>query len=384
MRENITSRTTQEQTEKSQNKFWDFIPGTETQPPEILLYGAISSQQSWWEDRVTPTLFNKELEELGDVPEIVVRINSGGGDVFAANAIYTRLKDHNAHITVKVDGWAASAATIIAMAGDKIQIARNGVFMIHDPAMTVWDTYRAEDFEKLAAELKVIKQSIVNTYAMKTGKEAEEIETLMSEETWWTGNEAVQNGFCDELLFESSKTVVENSQKVIVNEVPIDVSRFRTIPTAILNSRENPGCLDNNSANKEKEEEKMAENSTKPASAAITTVEALKAAYPDLVASIRNEAAEGERNRIKAIKDMALEGFEDIVESAMFENPITAEQAAVKIINEQKKAGGKYLSDREKDAEDAQTNKVGVDTTEQGSGKAVDEFNQAIDQLFPD
>ncbi len=383
MRENITSRTTPGQTEKSQNKFWDFIPGTETQPPEILLYGAISSQQSWWEDRVTPTLFNKELEELGDVPEIVVRINSGGGDVFAANAIYTRLKDHNAHITVKVDGWAASAATIIAMAGDKIQIARNGVFMIHDPAMTVWDTYRAEDFEKLAAELKVIKQSIVNTYAMKTGKEAEEIETLMSEETWWTGNEAVQNGFCDELLFESSKTVVENSQKVIVNEVPIDVSKFRTIPTAILNSRENPSCLDN-SANKEKEEEKMAENSTKPAGADITTVEALKAAYPDLVASIRNEAAEGERSRIKAIKDMALEGFEDIVESAMFENPITAEQAAVKIINEQKKVGGKYLSDREKDAEDAQTNRVGVDTTEQGSGKSVDEFNQAIDQLFPD
>lgn len=128
----------------------------------------------------------------------------------------------------------------------------------------------------------------------------------------------------------------------------------------------------------------MAENSTKPAGADITTVEALKAAYPDLVASIRNEAAEGERSRIKAIKDMALEGFEDIVESAMFENPITAEQAAVKIINEQKKVGGKYLSDREKDAEDAQTNRVGVDTTEQGSGKSVDEFNQAIDQLFPD
>lgn len=161
-----------------ENKFWNFIPGTATSPPELLLYGAISSAQSWWEDRVTPAQFNRELADLGDATEIVVRINSGGGDVFAANAIYTRLRDHQAKITVKIDGWAASAATIIAMAGDNIKIARNGVFMIHDPAMTVWDTFQAEDFRKMADELEVIKQSIVNTYAMKTGKMKRKLRTL--------------------------------------------------------------------------------------------------------------------------------------------------------------------------------------------------------------
>lgn len=140
----------------AQDKFWNFIPATATKPPELLLYGAISSNQNWWEDRVTPGQFNKELDALGEVPEIVVRINSPGGDVFAANAIYSRLKDHTATITVKIDGWAASAATIIAMAGDTVKIARNGVFMVHDPAMTVWDTFRAEDFEKMAEELKII------------------------------------------------------------------------------------------------------------------------------------------------------------------------------------------------------------------------------------
>lgn len=98
------------------NKFWNFIPAAGDKPPELLLYGAISSQQSWWEDRVTPQQFNQELAALGDVPEIIVRINSGGGDVFAANAIFTRLKDCSAKVTVKIDGWAASAATIIAMA----------------------------------------------------------------------------------------------------------------------------------------------------------------------------------------------------------------------------------------------------------------------------
>ena len=362
------------------NKFWDFIPGTETNPPEMLLYGPISSQQSWWEDRVTPQQFNKELAALGDVPEIVVRINSGGGDVFAANAIFTRLKDHTAKITVKIDGWAASAATIIAMAGDTIKIARNGVFMIHDPAMTVWDTFRAEDFEKMADELKVIKQSIVNTYAMKTGMGVDEIATLMSEEKWWTGDEAVTNGFCDELMFEEASTVVENSSKIVVNSTPIDISAFKTVPKMLLNSPHNPGGLINISAaakNKPKEEKEMAavEN--------IGTVDALKAAYPDLVATIQNEAATAataaERSRIKAIEDMAGGNYADIVSDAKFVNPCTAEQAAMKIIAEQNKQGGQYIQNRNADADASGVN--GVAGAAGGSEDGKNPFDAAIDAL---
>lgn len=362
------------------NKFWDFIPGTETTPPEMLLYGPISSQQSWWEDRVTPQQFNKELAALGDVPEIVVRINSGGGDVFAANAIFTRLKDHTAKITVKIDGWAASAATIIAMAGDTIKIARNGVFMIHDPAMTVWDTFRAEDFEKMADELKVIKQSIVNTYAMKTGMGADEIAALMSEEKWWTGDEAVTNGFCDELMFEEASTVVENSSKIVVNSTPIDISAFKTVPKMLLNSPHNPGGLINISAaakNKPKEEKEMAavEN--------IGTVDALKAAYPDLVATIQNEAAAAataaERSRIKAIEDMAGGNYADIVSDAKFVNPCTAEQTAMKIIAEQNKQGGQYIQNRNADADASGVN--GVAGAAGGSEDGKNPFDAAIDAL---
>jgi ATP-dependent protease ClpP protease subunit len=117
---------------KTNNKFWNIIAAADDKPAELILYGDISSY-SWWGDKITPKQFNDDLNALGDVSEIVVRINSGGGDVFAANAIYTRLKDHAAKITVKIDGWAASAATIIAMAGDSIQIPASGVFMIHDP-----------------------------------------------------------------------------------------------------------------------------------------------------------------------------------------------------------------------------------------------------------
>lgn len=344
----------------------------------MLLYGAISSNQSWWEDRVTPGQFNKELAELGnDVPEIVVRINSPGGDVFAANAIYTRLKDHSAKITVKIDGWAASAATIIAMAGDTIKIAKNGVFMIHDPAMTVWDTFRAEDFEKMAEELKVIKQSIVNVYAMKTGRTEQEIADFMTEEKWWTGDLAVENGFCDELMFEDSKTVVENANKIIVNSIPFDITNFKTVPKELLNSIAMSGNVSNNRKleNPKKGEMRM-ENQ-------ITTVEALKAAYPDLTAKIEASAKEEERKRIKALEDIAVDGFEKIVSNAKFENPISAEEMALKIVMEQKKQGGRYLNDRESDIKDSEMNEVGASVSEKGN-ETEDVFNAAIDRLFPE
>lgn len=365
----------------TQNKFWDFVPGTATKPPELLLYGTISSQQSWWEDRVTPAQFNRELAALGeDVPEIVVRINSPGGDVFAANAIYTRLKDHDAKITVKVDGWAASAATIIAMAGDTIKIPKNGVFMIHDPAMTVWDTFRAEDFEKMAQELKVIKQSIINAYSVKTGKTADEISGFMSDETWWTGDEAVENGFCDEVMFEEAQTVVENASRIIVNSVPINIGGFRTVPKALLNSPAAAGSLQNGAQpeNKPKKEEKGMEPKD-----TITTIEALKAAYPDLTAAIEDNARKEERSRIKALEDAAVGGFESIVHDAKFVNPISAGDMALKIVMEQKKQGGTYLANREEDVNDSHVADVGASASEKGN-ETKDPFNEAIDRLFPD
>ena len=369
--------TVQQANQQQENKFWNFIPAVGNKPPELLLYGAISSQQSWWEDRVTPGKFNEELAALGDVSEIIVRINSGGGDVFAANAIFTRLKDCSAKITVKIDGWAASAATIIAMAGDTIKIAKNGVFMIHDPAMTVWDTFTAEDFEKMAEELKVIKQSIVNTYAMKSGRDAQDIEQLMSVETWWTGEDAVSNGFCDEIMFDDVSTAVENSSHVVVNSVSLDVSGYKTLPRSLFNSPKNPGCFTNTSAAKtqKKEEQNMATNES------ITTVEALTAEYPDLVAKIVSNAQEEERARIKDIKETALNGFEDIVEDAMFEHPVSAAEVALKIVNEQKKQGGTYLTNRDADVADSNAGNVGAAAKQTGQ-ETENPYDAAIDKLF--
>ena len=359
-----------------ENRFWNFVPATGTKPPEMLLYGPIASQRSWWEDRVTPAQFNQELAAIGDVEELVVRINSPGGDVFAAHAIYCRLRDIEAKITVKIDGWAASAATIVAMAGDVIQIPRNGVFMIHDPAMTVWDTYKAADFEKLAQELKVIKQSIVNTYAGRTKMKDEDIAAMMQEETWWTGDQAVEKGFCDSIMFEAEpQTVIENARKVIVNSVPLDLSRFKTVPTMLLNSPAQGG-LQNISHKDEKGGKGTMDEQIK-------TVPALEAKYPDLVNQIRTEAVNSERERIKSIMDTAPAGYESIVEDALFKTPVDAGQVALKIVAEQKKAGAKYLAAVAKDAAAS-----GVDGIEPGGtplgggddGKSV--FDRAIEEVL--
>lgn len=368
---------TQQPQQVTENKFWDFVPATATKPPELLLYGYISSQRSWFEDRITPAQFNQELAALGDVEELVVRINSGGGDVFAANAIYCRLRDMDAKVTVKIDGWAASAATIIAMAGDTIKIPRNGVFMVHDPSMTVWDTYKAEDFEKMAQELKVIKQSIINTYAGRTGMKGEDIAAIMAEETWWTGEEAVDKGFCDTIMFESEpQTVVENSRQIIVNSVPLDVSRFKTLPKALLTSPKSPGGLQKNTHNEQKGEQAMDNNT-------ITSVSDLEAAYPDLCGQIRDEATKQERGRIKDIMDNVPAGYESIVQEALFTKPVDAGQVALRIMAQQKAAGGQYLTGTLADAaasniDDVQPGASGTGGT--GDGKSV--FDRAIDEVL--
>lgn len=366
-------------TKKSQNnKFWNFVSQTEENPPELILYGTISSSQSWYEDRVTPMSFNEELKALGDVDEIVVRINSGGGDVFAANAIYTRLKDCKAKITVKIDGWAASAATIIAMAGDVIQIPSNGVFMIHDPKLLAWDYYTSEQFISLAEELKVIKQSIINGYALKTGKDEEEISNLMSAETWLAGNDAVESGFCDELMFEEVETEVENSSHVIVNSIELDISKYKNVPTTLLNNPK-PNMVKDNFINKAINQKQKGKESV---GNMITTVAELKQTYPDLVQNIINDSAKTERERIKAINEMAMDGFDDIVNKAMFDEPVAVEKVAMDIIAKQKEMGINYLNNRDNDIKNSNVNNVGTGQVGETGAKKDDEVRNQEDADF--
>ena len=364
-------------------RFWNFKPGVDNQPPELILYGDIS-KKGWWGDEITPKKFSDELMALGDVEEIVVRINSSGGDVFAAFAIYTRLKDHKARIVVKIDGWAASAATIIAMAGDVIMIPAVGAFMIHDPAVGAFGYYQEKDLNKLAAELQVIKNCIINAYALKTGKSQDDIAAIMSAETWYDGQSAVENGFLDELMFAEVKTEIENKGKIFVNSVAMNISGIGNILPLLLSGGQRSGqggCLSNISkVNNYKEEKQMDPKDIK-------TVDELKAAYPVLVQQIVDEAAEAERQRIKAIEDTALTGFEDVVRSAKFEKPLTAADVSMQIVAQMKAQGQNYLAGCNADVQNSGMLGIGneiLDVSGGAGGGKPNPYEAAIDKLFPE
>ena len=370
---------------QTKNKhFWTFrAAAEENAAPELILYGDIASE-TWWGDEVTPRQFTEELDALGAVPEIVVRINSGGGDVFAANAIYTRLKDNAAKITVKIDGWAASAATIVAMAGDVIEIPGNGVFMVHDPSMGLLGYFNEADLVKLTDEIKVIKQSIVNGYALKTGKPADEIASIMAAETWYDGKQAVEAGFCDKLMFEDAETTVENGAKIVVNSVSLDLNRYPNMTISLLNrlTARTPGGFSNTITQNTPKRSEESMDGIKD----IKTVDGLKAAFPDLTKQIEDAAVDAERKRIQDIEDVALAGFETIVNDAKFKNPISAGDVAKAIVAEQKKQGGKYIQDRDDDAVKSGAGKVGAGGQREGMGgdDGADDVDAAIDKLFPE
>lgn len=130
---------------------------------------------------------------------IEVVINSGGGDVFAGSEIYTALKEYTGEVVVKVVGLAASAASVIAMAGDKVLISPTAQMMVHNVSTYAAGDYR--DFEHTAEVLKSANQSIANAYKSKTGKTDDELKTLMDDETWFNAKTAVEEGFADEEMF---------------------------------------------------------------------------------------------------------------------------------------------------------------------------------------
>lgn len=372
------------QAQPKNKHFWTFrAAAEENAAPELILYGDIASE-TWWGDEVTPRQFTEELDALGAVPEIVVRINSGGGDVFAANAIYTRLKDNAAKITVKIDGWAASAATIVAMAGDVIEIPGNGVFMVHDPSMGLLGYFNEADLVKLTDEIKVIKQSIVNGYALKTGKPADEIASIMAAETWYDGKQAVEAGFCDKLMFEDAETTVENGAKIVVNSVSLDLNRYPNMTISLLNrlTARTPGGFSNTITQNTPKRSEESMDGIKD----IKTVDGLKAAFPDLTKQIEDAAVDAERKRIQDIEDVALAGFETIVNDAKFKNPISAGDVAKAIVAEQKKQGGKYIQDRDDDAVKSGAGKVGAGGQREGMGgdDGADDVDAAIDKMFPE
>lgn len=170
----------------------------------LFLNGTIA-EESWFDDDVTPQLFKEEL--LADSGDITVWINSPGGDCVAAAQIYNMLMEYKGSVTVKIDGIAASAASVIAMAGTKVLMSPVSMLMIHNPATVAFGD--SAEMHKAIEMLGSVKDSIINAYEIKTGMSRAKLSHLMDAETWMDANKAMELGFADEIMHRDSTENVE-------------------------------------------------------------------------------------------------------------------------------------------------------------------------------
>lgn len=202
---------------------------------ELYLYGTIA-EESWADDDVTPELFREEL--MKETGPITVWISSPGGDTVAASRIYSMLMDYPHPVTVKIDGIAASAASVIAMAGSSVLMAPTALMLIHDP-MTV-AMGNEHDMEKAIDVLSAVKDSILDAYELKTGLDRKTLARMMSEETWMDAKKAVELGFADGILSRDERPADEGHKPTLFSQKKVDailMDRLRGIPVDPLYQR---------------------------------------------------------------------------------------------------------------------------------------------------
>lgn len=265
------------------------------------------------------------------VNELTVVINSGGGSVFSASEIYTELKKFIGRVKVEIVGVAASAASVIAMAGTTVEMSPTGQLMIHNASTSTWGDYR--EMDHTSDFLQKVNQSIMNAYTVKTGKSSDELKGLMDAETWMTAQEAKESGFIDSIMFENEVGAVASAERPeLINGV---------LPQEVINKVREQLANDkslsvvNSTPQQFKKEE--SEVNTK------MTIEELKAQHPDLYNQILNlgkeDGVSAERKRIQEIEDIASPGNEEIINKAKFESGVTAAETAMEILKAQKEKG---------------------------------------------
>ena len=177
-------------------KFWNWVRDADTGERTLVLNGQIA-EDSWFGDEVTPAIFRDEL--MKGEGNITVWINSPGGDVFAAAQIYNMLMDYKGSVTVRIDGLAASAASVIAMAGTTVEMSPVGMLMVHNPSTAVIGN--TKEMQAAIQMLDEVKESILNAYELKTGQSRQSLSDLMDAESWMNAKKAVELGFADKILF---------------------------------------------------------------------------------------------------------------------------------------------------------------------------------------
>lgn len=352
---------------------------------ELFLYGDVveTTPVDWWTgekvdgDYIAQDEFVQDIRSLKTqgVTDLTVHINSCGGNLYTGSAIHNLLKEMVDHVTVIIEGIAASAATVIAVAGDTVKMMKNGLFMIHEPSISGYlDNATAEDAEKLKAMLDAGAESAATAYAEKTGMSVKALRKLMKEETWMTGEEALEKGFVDELI-DGEVVMSMSVDGLNVNGDTVTIKDFINLPEniqALKNEVEDePETEEVEDEEPEKiegeePEEAAVEDDTDELDAEVEivelkkTAESIEAAFPEIINQIRQEAIEAERARMRAIDEIAPQCGIELAMKAKYETPITAEKLALESLKVGISGASSFLAANAKDVSASNTSEVGV------------------------
>ena len=208
-------------------KFWNWINLIEEEKEvrTLFLNGTIA-EDSWFDDDISPAIFKDELN--ADTGDISVWINSPGGDCVAAAQIYNMLKDYKGKVTIMIDGLAASAASVIAMAGDTVLMSPVSMMMIHNPATMAFGDHT--EMKKTIDMLDEVKESIINAYEIKSGLPRDKISKLMDQETWMNANKAIELGLADGLIEnKDDKEIKVKPEALLFSSKLVDNALFNKI-----------------------------------------------------------------------------------------------------------------------------------------------------------
>lgn len=363
---------------------------------DINVYGVIAQG---FADTVDAAVIAKTLLENRDAKAITVHINSIGGNAFDGIAIYNMLQNHGAPVTSIVEGMAASAASIIAMAGRTV-IREGGMLLVHNPWTVAMGD--AKELRRVAADLDKSRDSLIAIYKSKTGKSGQDLRAMLDAETLMTAEQAKRNGFADEIATDVEATVEAAGDQVIFNRVSFPSDR---LPQGVVNmARKSPQAPLKSAIPKAQDEpsdppgevvEASPESTDSvpdpdpkpivtPAPEAPPQIEArvvalpeaitrdiIAARAPDVLASLLAEGVAAERARLQGIDELGLKGCDDLVIAAKYgEKPMDARDLAVAALKAGKQAGLDLIEARRSESKEAS----GVQqTTPEKNGKEAAE-----------
>lgn len=344
----------------------------------IDMYGEVvaSHPVDWWTGEPIPgnfiaqDEFLKDLAELEGKDEVTVHINSVGGDMYAGIAIYNRLKGLAAHVTTINDGLAASAGSLIFMAGDDRKMHAGSNLMIHGAAGFLYGYYQVQDLRDAAKQMEAHNKAGVNIYAERTGRDKAEINALVEAETWMTGEEAVTEGFATETITDEAESVemklAPDKSVVMVNGYPVAARCMGKMPdnVPVMSTEEwaqistqKSGRIPHNT--RETPDSPVLNKKNGGKNMEIKNLDELRAAYPDLLAQAENAAqakgVESECARIQGIEDIeAAIGDAEMVKNAKYgEKPMNAEQLAFAAMKKQAAVGMSMLAKLDEDTKNS-------------------------------